>query len=359
MNSVRLSICVPTYNFGRFIGEALDSVLKQATDEVEIIVLDGASTDNTPEVVGSFQASFPRLYYHRLDRRGGIDRDMARSVELASGEYCWLFSSDDVMREGALRDVLKEITLGFDLYLCGLTLCAIDMQPITQRPILRLPCDGEFELGNEQDRRRYFQLAESTIAFFSFMGSVIVKKSRWDAIPFDEAFDGTLYALAARIFAMIPQGLRLKYLSHSYLYNRGDNDSFMDKGPGHRYKLAIDGYDRLAETFFPQDSVEARAIRRAVRNEFPSIDGLLKFKLANTRGNEHDIQLLDRLAAVVYSERSPIARTLFFLYTMTPFPLVRAIWPLVRPLARLLDSPTAFGDRVSRALRSWRRVPSD
>ena len=73
MNPIRLSICMPTYNFGRFIGEALDSIMKQATDEVEIIVLDGASTDNTLDVVRSFQARFPRIYYHCLSRRGGID----------------------------------------------------------------------------------------------------------------------------------------------------------------------------------------------------------------------------------------------------------------------------------------------
>src|SRR2546425_1703283 len=53
----------------------------------------------------------------------------------------------------------------------------------------------------------------------------------------------------------------------SHLYQRGDNDSFMDKGPGHRYKLAIEGYDRLADTFFPRGSIEAQAIRRAVRDE--------------------------------------------------------------------------------------------
>ena len=55
---------------------------------------------------------------------------------------------------------------------------------------------------NEQDRLRYFQLAETTAAFFSFMGSLIIRKSRWDAIPFSEAFDGTLWAHVARIFAM-------------------------------------------------------------------------------------------------------------------------------------------------------------
>jgi abequosyltransferase len=342
MNSVRLSICMPTYNFGRFIGEALDSILKQATDEVEIVVLDGASTDNTSEVVGGFQARFPRLYYHRLASRGGIDRDMARSVELANGEYCWLFSSDDVMREGALRDVLEEINLGFDLYLCGLTLCTHDMQPITQQRVLSLPSDAEFELANEEDRLCYFRLAETTTAFFSFMGSLIVRRSRWNAIPFDESFDGTLWAHVARIFAMIPHGLRLKYLSHSYLYKRcGDSDSFMDKGPGHRYKLGIEGYDRLADAFFTRGSVEASAIRRAVRNEFPSIGALLNFKLANIRVNKDDILLLDRLAATVYRERPLIARAPFLIYRMTPLPLARAayiVYKALKPRLRMHKS---------------------
>ncbi len=348
--TVRLSICMPTYNFGRFIGEALDSVLKQATDEVEIVVLDGASTDNTPEVVRSFQARFPRLYYHRLGRRGGIDRDMARSVELASGEYCWLFSSDDVMREGALKNVLAEITLGFDLYLCGLTLCTIDMQPIMQHRILHLPSDAEFELGDERDRHRYFPLAQTTTAFFSFMGSVIVKRIRWDAIPFNEAFDGTLFALSARIFAMMPQGLRLKYLSQPYLSKRSDNDSFMDKGLIYRYKLAIDGYDRLAETFFPQNSIEAVAIRRAVRNELPSINGLLGLKLSRTRVSKDDIQLLDRLAAAIFSERPPVVRALLLaIYRLTPLPLLRAVRPLILSLGR----------RATRALRFLDAMPPD
>jgi len=340
MTPIRLSICMPTYNFGRFIGDALESILRQAADDVEIVVLDGASTDNTSEVVRSFQARFPRLHYHRRDRRGGIDRDMAHAVELANGEYCWLFSSDDIMREGALGDVLEKITMGCDLYLCGLTLCTFDMQPIRQHRILRLRCDAEFDLANEQDRLRYFQLAETTAAFFSFMGSLIIRKSRWDAIPFSEAFDGTLWAHVARIFAMIPQGLRLKYLSQSYLYKRGDNDSFMDKGPGHRYKLAFEGYDRLADAFFPRGSIEANAIRRAVRDEL-SIRALLNFKLEDTRVNKDDILLLDRLAAAVYRERSPISRALFLMYKMTPLPLARAasvVYRALKPRLRTRES---------------------
>ncbi len=63
MNGIRLSVCIPTYNFGRFIGETLDSIVRQATEEIEIVVLDGGSTDNTTEVVEGFRDTFPRLRY--------------------------------------------------------------------------------------------------------------------------------------------------------------------------------------------------------------------------------------------------------------------------------------------------------
>jgi abequosyltransferase len=325
MNPIRLSICMPTYNFGKFIGDSLDSIIRQATDEVEIVVVDGASTDNTSEVVRSFQARFPRLYYHRLDKRGGIDRDMARTVDLARGDYCWLFSSDDLMRKNALREVLEEIRLGFDLYLVGLTLCTLDMQPFAQHRVLRLRGDAEFDLAKEQDRLRYFELAETTTAFFSFMGSLIVRRARWDAIRFNEGFDGSLWAHVARLFEMVPQGLRLKYLSRSYLDKRGDNDSFMDKGFAHRYRAAIEGYDRLAHTFFGETSIESFHIRRAVRNEVPGIGTLINLRLASTKqGSREDIEELDALVAAIYRERPLSRRVLFLIYRISPLPLLRA-----------------------------------
>ena len=80
---IRLSICIATLNRGAFIGETLESIIRQATDEVEIVVVDGASTDNTEEVVRGFQQRWPRLNYLRLPEKGGVDRDYDRAVALA------------------------------------------------------------------------------------------------------------------------------------------------------------------------------------------------------------------------------------------------------------------------------------
>jgi abequosyltransferase len=297
-----LSICIPTYNFGKFIGETLKSIVCQAADGVEIVVLDGASTDNTPNVVRQFQAECPNLVYHRLDKRGGIDRDMAKSVELANGEYCWLFSSDDIMRPGSIAKILSHIKHGHDLYLCKHTHCTVDMNYIREHPVLRTNKEVEFNLTNESDRRRYFKLAVNTEAFFSFLGGIIIKKSKWDSVPIDETFVGSCWGHAARIFELVPSGLTLKYIPESLLDRRGDNDSFADRGVANRYRIAIEGYHKIGDVIFGHNSFEAYHIRRVIRHEF-NMRTFLEAKLSCwANSSNEDRRILDTLFSKAYSD---------------------------------------------------------
>jgi abequosyltransferase len=331
---VRLSICIPTYNFGEFIGETLESILPQVVDGVEVVILDGGSTDDTTAVAEAFRTRYPALRYHRREERGGIDRDMARTVELARGEYCWLFSSDDLMKPDAIARMLEQIESGFDVYLCGLTICTRDMRPVKDHRILRAPANTTFDLGQESDRRAYFERADTTTAFFSFLGSVIFKKSRWDAVPLDENFVGSCWAHVARIFRMIPAGLRVRYLGASYLWKRSDNDSFMDVGLVRRYAISIDGYHRLARTFFAQDSWEARHIRRVVANEFQP-RAMLYAKLMTRDAPPAERLMLERLAAATYGDPSLRNRLYRGLYDWTPVLLFKA---LATPYLALMKS---------------------
>jgi abequosyltransferase len=316
---MRLSVCIPTYNFGAYIGETLTSILPQVVDGVEVVVLDGGSTDNTAEVVESLRRDNPALRYHRRDVRGGIDADLARTTELAQGEYCWLFCADDVMEPDAISRMLRHLECGCDMYLCGLTLSTFDMQPVRAHRVARIETEREFELSSELDRRAYFERAQTTTAFFSFAGSLIFKKARWDAAGADEQFNGSLWGHVARFFRMIPDGLRLHYLPESYLYKRTDNDSFMDQGIVHRYSKAIDGYHRLASTYFPRASPEARHIRRAVTNEFPPWT-LLAAKLDARRQGFDDDEAVDRLAALAYGDPSRRNAAYRFVYARAPLP---------------------------------------
>jgi O-antigen biosynthesis alpha-1,3-abequosyltransferase len=329
---MRLSVCIPTYNFGAFIGPTLESILPQVVDGVEVVVLDGGSTDETTAVVEALQRRYPALRYHRLEARGGIDRDISRTVALARGEYCWLFCADDLMKPGALARMLGQLASGCDVYVCGLTLCTPDMQPIADHAVSRIKADRTFDLGTPAGRRAYFSQALTTTAFFSFAGSLAFKKRRWDAIGLDEAYVGSLWAHVARFFQMIPDGLRLGYIPESYLFKRTENDSFMDRGLAHRYAIAIDGYHRLASDHFGAETIEARHIRRVVTREFPPYV-LLDLKFVSQRDRPDDVPLVDRLAAKAYGDRSPRSVAFRLLYDRTPqvaFVVTRAVVRAVR-----------------------------
>jgi abequosyltransferase len=221
------------------------------------------------------------------------------------------------MRPGAIARMLENLNSGCDVYLCGLTLCTLDMQPLADHRVSKIKAESQFDLAFSRDRESYFKQALTTTAFFSFFGSLTFKKSRWDAVGLNEEFVGSLWAHAARFFQMIPGGLRLHYLPESYLFKRIDNDSFMDKGPVNREAIAIDGYHRLARTFFPEGSREAHHIRRAVRNEVPPWR-LLGLRFISERERPDDVPVVDRLAAKVYGDRTPRNLVYRLSYEHTP-----------------------------------------
>ena len=220
------------------------------------------------------------------------------------------------MKPGAIDSMLGHIEGGRDVYVCGFTLCRPDLRPIGDQPIMAPGSATSFDLGDPGERRRYFESAHTTPAFFSFAGSLIIKKATWDTREIDENFVGSCWAHAARLFSLVPDGLRLGWLATPYLLKRTENDSFMDSGIVRRYALAIDGYHRLAETFFGANSPEARDVRRVVTNEFPP--WILLAAKAEAAGRPEDRVLLDRLASKTYADRSLGNRIKHLAYRWTP-----------------------------------------
>ena len=65
MSTIKLSVCMPTFNYGRYIRRAIDSVREQGVADVEVVVLDGGSTDDTRQVVEQAAAEWPAVYLSR------------------------------------------------------------------------------------------------------------------------------------------------------------------------------------------------------------------------------------------------------------------------------------------------------
>lgn len=267
MGNVKLSICIPTYNFGEFIGETIESIIEQAGDEVEIVVGDGASTDNTEEIIRGYQSRFPNIFYHKFERKGGIDLDLAKTVGLAKGDYCWLLSSDDVLRPGAIRRVLDEIQFGHAIYLCNRTDCDRSLNEIScSYWLLSKHGDGVFDFSDNSVLLGYLKSAQSLGALFSYISSIIVRRADWEGISEIGILMGSNYAHVFKLFSIAQSGGKVGYIKDSLVSTRLFNDSFMVNGIARRYLIDLNGYQILADHLFIDNNVR-EAFKSVMRRE--------------------------------------------------------------------------------------------
>jgi glycosyltransferase involved in cell wall biosynthesis len=94
------SVCVPNFNYERYIGETIASVLAQDYDDFEIVVSDNASTDRSVEIVQSF--ADPRIHLRVNQYNIGFAGNLDRAGAMAHGKHMIMLSSDDIMLPNAL-----------------------------------------------------------------------------------------------------------------------------------------------------------------------------------------------------------------------------------------------------------------
>jgi GT2 family glycosyltransferase len=96
-----VSVCIPVYNTERFIADAVTSALSQTCRDLEIVVVDNASTDTTPQVLAGF--TDPRIRAFRNDENIGAAGNFNRAVSLARGRYLKVLCADDVLYPSCLE----------------------------------------------------------------------------------------------------------------------------------------------------------------------------------------------------------------------------------------------------------------
>lgn len=94
MDEIKISVVIPTYNHATFLKRALDSVISQEFSSFEIIVVDNHSSDNTKEVINSFNN--PKIKYFKIHNQGVIGVSRNYGMTKASGEWIAFMDSDDL-----------------------------------------------------------------------------------------------------------------------------------------------------------------------------------------------------------------------------------------------------------------------
>ncbi|MGH9329191.1 MAG: glycosyltransferase family 2 protein, partial [Vicinamibacterales bacterium] len=92
MSAPSLSVVIPTRNYGHYLGSCLDALLTQSVLPDEILVVDDASSDDTPGIVRAAQHRDGRVRLLRLDQTVGLFGALDRGLEEARGDCLYLHS---------------------------------------------------------------------------------------------------------------------------------------------------------------------------------------------------------------------------------------------------------------------------
>ncbi|MBT4512995.1 MAG: glycosyltransferase family 2 protein [Chloroflexi bacterium] len=172
-----LSICIPTFNRSQYLKECLESVLSSAKgyeDQIEIVISDNASTDDTASVVSEFEKRSSRIRYHRNDTNIYIENFFVVSG-LALGEYVWIFGDDDKVMDGAIPTILNRIKSGYDLIFCNYSIWSKDFSTLQNERNRLVDLEEEYNDAN--------LLLERIGIYLGYISICIIKKNVFFSTP--------------------------------------------------------------------------------------------------------------------------------------------------------------------------------
>jgi len=104
-----VSICIPTYNGAKYLQEALDSIKQQTYPNIEVIISDDNSTDNTLEICEEFKKNAPFPVYIYSHPPEGIGANWNHCIEKSHGEFIKMFFQDDILQPTCVEVMMKTL----------------------------------------------------------------------------------------------------------------------------------------------------------------------------------------------------------------------------------------------------------
>ncbi len=105
MFSIGISVIVPAHNVEAYIAQCIESIFRQTFKNLEIIVIDDASTDRTYEVAREAYGHLPNVRIIRNDRNRGVSESRNLGMKLARGKYLYFLDSDDILLSHGLENL--------------------------------------------------------------------------------------------------------------------------------------------------------------------------------------------------------------------------------------------------------------
>lgn len=224
---MKISICIPQYNRIQYLLKSLRQIELQDYNDIEIVVSDDGSTDDTENEIRKLQLNYKYpVVFHKNEINLGYDRNYRKSMELATGDYCIVIGNDDSIYEPGSISFLVNFLKNNDFPDIGFSNFVEDNNPGVV--VQRAQQTSVLGSGREAALKYY--------SCFSFVGGLIYKRAAFNKYNTDK-HDGSIYSQIYLGCLMVSSGCRLFSVKEPLILK----DIYMDGKFRHSYR------DRIAK----------------------------------------------------------------------------------------------------------------
>ena len=270
---VKISIIIPAYNAAKTIERCLDSILKQSYKNIEIIVVNDGSKDQTDEIVQKRYTDLPQFKYI-IQSNSGVSAARNKGLREAIGEYVMFVDSDDSIEPEMCEQMLKSYDDDVDLVICGLNI-------YKSGRLLRTPNIGGKEYVLYNNINYYWELRKINLGPCNKLYKRgLIQKEFDEALKFGEDTKFVIdYLRNCRVVKAIPNCLYNVFTDNASSLNRSDKGTKLNALVEVRYyelKYLTEFYPniedgRIYERFFLDLHVVLCAMVRNTKNPYVDV----------------------------------------------------------------------------------------
>ena len=104
---VKVSVIVPVYNVEKYLTQCLDSLVNQTLKDIEIIIVNDESPDNSQAIIDKYAKRYPKIIKAYKKKNGGLSDARNYGIERATGDYIGFVDSDDFVELDMYEDLYK------------------------------------------------------------------------------------------------------------------------------------------------------------------------------------------------------------------------------------------------------------
>lgn len=195
---MRISICIPQFNRAGILIESLRRISCQTYKDIEIIISDDKSTDDTVEQITALQKTYKYPIVLSVSEQNlGYDRNYRRSIELSSGDYAFILGNDDTLNDP--MDIQNLVTFLLENNYPDIGYCNYIEEGMDQGPVVRA-VETRVQGSGLEVAMKYYN-------GFSFVAGIIYKRKAFEKFNTDK-HDGSIYAQMYLGLLMIASGCK-------------------------------------------------------------------------------------------------------------------------------------------------------